>query len=108
MNLDELRICLGTVEDRPAVPSLEDAGATGAKEPLRGPVQNFEANHTARGNGEPPVNGHEPIQDKLAEIEMAARLGYLLCQCTWPPQIMVLGDDGQLFRCPRCRRRRDF
>lgn len=92
MNLDELRICLGKEEGR-AGDRRQESSATG---------------EAGVFDQEPARNGHEPIQDRLAEIEMAARLGYLLCQCTWPPQIMVLGEDGQLFRCPRCRRRRDF
>lgn len=48
------------------------------------------------------------VNGRLQEAEMACRLGYLLCQCTWPPQIMVLGREGFEFHCPRCHRSRDF
>lgn len=93
MNLEELRVCLGT------------GGGQSGQQPDDDAAPGAGGNPSGRYAREP---GRESIQDRLAEIEMAARLGYLLCQCTWPPQIMVLGDDGQLFRCPRCRRRRDF
>ncbi|MGM0631771.1 MAG: hypothetical protein ACQETO_01205 [Pseudomonadota bacterium] len=79
MNVDELRACL-QAEQEP----WDDPGV------------------------KPRDPAPEPERDRLAEIEMAARLGYLLCQCTWPPQIMVMSGDGELFTCPRCRRRRDF
>lgn len=98
MNLDELRICLGTGGGQDSVHRFDNSTA----------AQGTEGEMAVLHGREPPRTGSEPLQDRLAEIEMAARLGYLLCQCTWPPQIMVLGDDGQLFRCPRCRRRRDF
>lgn len=97
MNLEELRVCLGTGDGRKSGHQPDDGAAPGTGE---SPAERY-----AR---EPSLPRSGAIQDRLAEIEMAARLGYLLCQCTWPPQIMVLGDDGQLFRCPRCRRRRDF
>lgn len=96
MNLDELRMCLGT-----------DGGRSASAEPVSGEARPPVPRIRARGGQAAPI-AQEPLRDRLAEVEMAARLGYLLCQCTWPPQIMVLGDDGQLFRCPRCKRRRDF
>ena len=40
---------------------------------------------------------------KIAEAKAAEELGYLLCQCTWPPQIALRQPDG-LYRCPNCRR----
>lgn len=97
MNLEELKVCLGTGGGQKSGHQHDNVAAPGGG-----------AGAAGRYAREPSLSGSEPLQERLAEIEMAARLGYLLCQCTWPPQIMVLGDDGQLFRCPRCRRRRDF
>lgn len=40
---------------------------------------------------------------KIAEAKAAEELGYLLCQCTWPPQIAVREPTGA-HRCPNCKR----
>lgn len=51
---------------------------------------------------------------KAAEIKLAKELGYDICQCTWPPQIMLrtsigrrMGSGASSFRydtwkCPVC------
>lgn len=42
---------------------------------------------------------------QLAEAQIAKALGYRLCQCTFPPQIMLsVGYRGheEYFRCPKC------
>jgi hypothetical protein len=44
---------------------------------------------------------------QLAEAQMAHALGYHLCQCTFPPQIMLsrgYKDDSERFECPRCKK----
>jgi hypothetical protein len=38
---------------------------------------------------------------RIAEAQAAKELGYMLCQCTWPPQI-CLGTSEQGYRCPKC------
>lgn len=40
----------------------------------------------------------------LAEAQMAKALGYPLCECTFPPQIMLLvaTTHGRERRCPTC------
>jgi hypothetical protein len=43
-------------------------------------------------------------QFALAESQIAASLGYRLCQCTFPPQIMLKkgsGDENEVV-CPKC------
>jgi len=63
---------------------------------------------------EPPNGDFSPLQqaatmqERLQEIEMAQRLGYLLCKCTWPPQIMVLTGSDHVYRCRRCSRVREM
>ena len=44
---------------------------------------------------------------RAAEVQLAKALNYNLCQCTFPPQIMlssgrhpIHGDE--IFRCPKC------
>lgn len=42
-----------------------------------------------------------------AKAEMGGSLGYALCQCTWPAQVMVpVGSSGDgardLLKCPNC------
>lgn len=51
---------------------------------------------------------HE-VEKKLqvAEAQIAKGLGYELCKCTWPPQIMLHADDaeyGEKFCCSACGR----
>jgi hypothetical protein len=45
---------------------------------------------------------------KLAEAQIAHALGYNLCQCTFPPQIMLSrgrhADGDELFGCPACNK----
>jgi len=44
---------------------------------------------------------------KIAQTQIAKELGYTLCRCTWPPQIMLHAGDaeyGEKFRCPACHR----
>ena len=44
---------------------------------------------------------------KAAEAQLAKELGYTLCQCTFPPQIMLSRGrhprhDAEIFKCPNC------
>lgn len=39
----------------------------------------------------------------LAEASTARELGYELCQCTFPPQIMLFTGKGRTFKCPNCK-----
>lgn len=48
------------------------------------------------------------LQTQLTEAEMALKLGYLLCRCSWPPQIMVLTSKEHVYRCRRCARVREM
>lgn len=45
---------------------------------------------------------------QLAEAQIAKALGYHLCQCTFPPRIMLsIGYDQhqqEQFRCPQCNK----
>ena len=46
---------------------------------------------------------------QMAEADAAKALGYHLCQCTWPPQIMLsigYADEGthECFKCPSCHK----
>lgn len=52
--------------------------------------------------------GSASIKDRLMEVEMAQKMGYLLCKCTWPPQIMVLTGTDHVYRCRRCSRVREM
>jgi hypothetical protein len=51
------------------------------------------------------VEAEEKLQ--IAEAQIAKGLGYELCKCTWPPQIMLRAGEaeyGERFRCPACGR----
>lgn len=46
---------------------------------------------------------------RIAEAQLAKGLGYLLCQCTFPPQIMLsigrhAAYGNELYKCPRCQK----
>jgi len=43
-------------------------------------------------------------QFKIAESSAAKGLGYELCPCTWPTQIMTSPDGGEHWECPHCGR----
>ncbi len=57
---------------------------------------------------EPELRASDNVKDRLMEIEMAQKMGYLLCKCTWPPQIMVLTGTDHVYRCRRCSRVREM
>ncbi len=44
---------------------------------------------------------------RLAKAELGESLGYKLCQCTWPPQVMAREvssekEPGEQLKCPNC------
>ncbi len=44
---------------------------------------------------------------KLAEAQIAKALGFRLCQCTFPPQIMLskgYRGESERFECPSCKK----
>ena len=47
------------------------------------------------------------LYEKIKELELAQKLGYFLCKCTWPPQIMVMTTSDFIYECPSCSRIRD-
>ena len=38
---------------------------------------------------------------KRSDAALAEKLGYSLCQCTFPPQIMLWHEKERVTRCPR-------
>lgn len=40
---------------------------------------------------------------RIAEAQAAEELGYLVCKCTWPPQIALRQSSGAE-QCPKCGR----
>ena len=42
---------------------------------------------------------------KLSEVELAKALDYKLCQCTFPPQIMLWSNQEQASLCASCGHR---
>lgn len=51
----------------------------------------------------------EDAERKLQEHQAltAKELGYLLCQCTYPPQIMLFKRETRSYQCPLCGDNRD-
>lgn len=39
---------------------------------------------------------------RASEAQLARALGYKLCQCTFPPQIMLWKQESQMVICPNC------
>ena len=39
---------------------------------------------------------------KVSEAQLAQSLGFRLCKCTWPPQIMLWHKDNAATICPAC------
>ena len=59
----------------------------------------------------PSGKTREDIETKVKEAELllargdaqlAPKLGYLLCQCTWPPQIMLRNQAEKTWTCRSC------
>ena len=46
----------------------------------------------------------KPLEENLKklEAEVAERLGYELCKCTFPPQIMLFVKESNSDVCPSC------
>jgi hypothetical protein len=100
MNLTELQEMLTLAEDAQGLDSAKEAAAA--------PIRLVPRINTQDATGSDPSAQSSPIQDKLLEIETALKLGYLLCKCTWPPQIMVLTGSDHAYRCRRCSRVREM
>lgn len=97
MNLTELQSLLDSTD-------AESAAATAPSAPVKlvPKVQDPQVAELAA----PPQAAS--LQERLQEIELAQKLGYLLCKCTWPPQIMVLTGADHVYRCRRCSRVREM
>ncbi|MDX1489850.1 MAG: hypothetical protein R3332_01060 [Pseudohongiellaceae bacterium] len=95
MNLEELQRYLDVEEDETLEPSA--------------PVDLVPRLVKSENKAAPvsPVDSSQEPVISLQDIEMALKLGYLLCKCTWPPQIMVLTGTDHVYRCKRCSRVRD-
>lgn len=59
-----------------------------------------------------PAKQRKEVEEKLADAETkflearaktAKELGYRLCRCTYPPQIMLFVADEKADVCPRCQ-----
>lgn len=59
-------------------------------------------------HSEAELRATDSVRERLLEVEMAQKMGYLLCKCTWPPQIMVLTGTDHVYRCRRCSRVREM
>lgn len=97
MNLTELQSLLDSADAESSAPSAPSAPVKlvpRLQDPLVGEV------------AAPPQAAS--LQERLQEIELARKLGYLLCKCTWPPQIMVLTGADHVYRCRRCSRVREM
>lgn len=98
MDLDELQRFLRMTPEESDPEEAEERVEPRPTESASGP----------RRAHDPALAGQSPVSERLMEVEMASRLGYLLCHCSWPPQIMVLTGTSFVYRCPRCGRVRDF
>ena len=51
----------------------------------------------------------EQAEQEFAAVqaEVASGIGYQLCRCTWPPQIMTTVGGRYKFRCPKCNQEVD-
>jgi len=99
MNLNELQSLLTQGQ---AEPSAEPRGEEGAPVKL---VPRRQDPAATQDDALPPAAS---LKERLQEVELALKLGYLLCKCTWPPQIMVLTGVDHVYRCRRCSRVREM
>lgn len=124
MNLDELQAMLDTVGNATQRQSARAVGVTASvASPVVPSVVTSAAASVARtqstvrlvpkpapGDLSESVGVSAPLSlhERMQEIEMAQKLGYLLCRCSWPPQIMVLTGADHVYRCRRCSRVREM
>lgn len=124
MNLSELQAFLEDSnwddEPEPAHPAdapasaLEDSIPTLVVEPelqgtaLKAPVKLVPRAKEIPAQAEPELRATDSVRERLVEVEMAQKMGYLLCKCSWPPQIMVLTGTDHVYRCRRCSRVREM
>ncbi len=97
MNLNELQSLLTQGEDE----ARADVDA-------QAPVKLVPRRQDPEGSSSAAPPSAATLAERLQEIELAMKLGYLLCKCTWPPQIMVLTGVDHVYRCRRCSRVREM
>jgi hypothetical protein len=115
MNLDELQAMLDTgdcvVKRQPAQVSKVTATVAAAIADVsrtQTPVRLVPRPPQSVATEPQALSQPASLQERLQEIEMAQKLGYLLCRCSWPPQIMVLTGADHVYRCRRCSRVREM
>ncbi len=115
MNLEELQAMLDTSEGVVQRQSAQVAGASATVAAaiaeaarVQSPVRLVPRAPQAAAVEPQPHSPPATLQERLQEIEMAQKLGYLLCRCSWPPQIMVLTGTDHVYRCRRCSRVREM
>ncbi len=97
MNLNELQALLS-----------QEQGDAGPEEGAQAPVKLVPRRQDTEAATSPAAPPAATLAERLQEIELAMKLGYLLCKCTWPPQIMVLTGVDHVYRCRRCSRVREM
>lgn len=111
MNLDELQAMLDTgdcVVQRQSAHTATVAAAIADVSRAQAPVRLVPRPPQTVSTEPLPLSQPASLQERLMEIEMAQKLGYLLCRCSWPPQIMVLTGSDHVYRCRRCSRVREM
>jgi len=93
MNLEDLQRYLDVDEDETAAPSA--------------PINLVPRLVQERAEAQPEPAPQATMSERIQEIELAQKLGYLLCKCSWPPQVMVLTGTDHVYRCKRCSRVRE-
>ncbi len=91
---------------------MDIAAISGALNILRGIIASFkEAKDLLPKDKSTQIKneiGQAERQLKLAESQIAKELGYPICRCTFPPQIMLLSgqtsDKHDKYKCPNCNR----
>ncbi len=114
MNLYELQNFLGIEEaDLAPLQMVSSSGHSSALKPLvselvtRKPDKSISTRVNVLKEVARPV-AKKNLDEKIKEIELAQKLGYFLCKCSWPPQIMVMTDSDFIYKCPSCSRIRDI
>lgn len=101
MNLDELKNYLGT-DGEQSTPADPTEGAQGFAPALKA------EKNAEQALAKIELDTEQSLKERLNEIHMAQKLGYFLCKCTWPPQIMVLTKSDFVYKCTKCGRVRDL
>jgi len=72
-------------------------------EAAKGAIARLKLSHRKRAPRRERIEAKVQVaEDVLRDAQLAKQMGVHLCDCTWPPQIMLWEEEMDAHICPNC------